>query len=86
MLYPAVLAYAALASRFPRLPLSDYLANVLMRFPPAERRLVILDQINPRWAKYYKREEAEDLLRSAGFKDVQLHHRHGYSWTLCGTK
>ncbi|KYK46030.1 hypothetical protein A1D31_34010 [Bradyrhizobium liaoningense] len=86
LLYPAVLAYAALTSRFPRLPLSDYLTNVLMRFSPAERRLVILDQINPRWAKYYRREEAEALLRSAGFKDVRLYHRHGYSWTLCGTK
>lgn len=57
-----------------------------MRFPPTERRLVIVDQINPRWAKFYKREEAEALLRDAGFKDVRLHHRHGYSWTVCGTK
>ena len=47
-------------------------ANVYMRFPAAERRLVILDQINPRWAKYYTREEAEALFRDAGFKDIQL--------------
>lgn len=86
LLYPVVLAYAALAGRWPGLPLSNYLANVFMRFPPAERRLVIVDQINPRWAKFYKREEAEALLRDAGFKDVRLHHRHGYSWTVCGTK
>ena len=68
------------------LPLSNYIANVYMRFPPAERRLVILDQINPRWAKYYTREEAEALFKDAGFKDVRLHHRHGYSWTVCGSK
>lgn len=86
MLYPVVLIYAALTRMLPALPLSDYLANVYMRFPPAERRLVILDQINPRWAKYYSREEAEALLCDAGFRNVRLHHRHGYSWTVCGTK
>jgi SAM-dependent methyltransferase len=86
LLYPMVLAYSALTRRLPALPLADYLANVFMRFPAAERRLVILDQINPRWAKYYSRDEAEALLRDAGFRNVQLHHRHGYSWTVCGTK
>jgi SAM-dependent methyltransferase len=86
LLYPVVLGYAALARRWLRLPLSNYLANVFMRFPPAERRLVIVDQINPRWAKYYRRDEAEALLRDAGFKEVRLHHRHSYSWTVTGTK
>ncbi len=85
-LYPIVLGYAAVTRRLPSLPLSDYLSSVYMRFSPAERRLVILDQINPRWAKYYTREEAEALFSDAGFKDVQLHHRHGYSWTICGSK
>ncbi len=86
ILYPFTLAYAALTQRLPSLPLSDYVSNVYMRFPPAERRLVILDQINPRWAKYYTHEEAETLFRDAGFSDVRLHHRHGYSWTVCGSK
>jgi SAM-dependent methyltransferase len=86
ILYPIVLSYAAATRRLPFLPLSNYLANVYMRFPAAERRLVILDQINPRWAKYYTREEAEALFRDAGFKNIQLHHRHGYSWTICGSK
>lgn len=86
ILYPVVLLYAAITRRLPFLPLSDYLSNVYMRFPPAERRLVILDQINPRWAKYYTREEAEALFRDAGFRNIQLYHRHGYSWTICGSK
>ena len=86
MLYPIVLVYAALARLVPALPLSDYLSNVYLRFPAAERRLVILDQINPRWAKYYSRDEAEALLRDAGFRNIRLHHRHGYSWTVCGSK
>lgn len=86
MLYPMVLVYAALTRLIPALPLSNYLSNVFMRFPPAERRLVILDQINPRWAKYYSRDEAHALLSQAGFSNVRLHHRHGYSWTVCGSK
>lgn len=52
----------------------------------AERRLVIYDQLNPAYAKYYTRAEAYELLRQAGFDDVRLHHRHGYSWTAVGTR
>jgi SAM-dependent methyltransferase len=85
-LYPFVLGYGTLTRLLPSLPLSNYLSNVYLRFPPAERRLVILDQINPRWAKYYTGEEAEALLADAGFRDVRLHHRRGYSWTVIGSK
>ncbi|UXN74093.1 class I SAM-dependent methyltransferase [Devosia sp. A8/3-2] len=31
------------------------------------------------------RGEARQLLEDAGFTDVQLYHRHGYSWTVPGT-
>lgn len=86
MLYPLTIGYAALTRRWSSLPLSDYISNVYLRFPARERRLVILDQINPRWAKYYTRSEAESLFQDVGFKDVRLHHRHGYSWTIFGTK
>jgi len=50
------------------------------------RRLVIYDQLNPAYAKYYTREEAQDLLARQGFVDIRLHHRHGVSWTVLGTK
>jgi len=86
ILYWPVLAYAHLARLIPSLPLSAYLRKVFLRFAAEQRRLVILDQINPTWAKYYTREEAERLLRSAGFMDIQIHGRHGYSWTVIGTK
>ena len=26
------------------------------------------------------------LLEDAGFRDVELYHRHGYSWSVLGTK
>ena len=78
-------AYIGLC-RFVRLPMRDYARNVLAKLPRPVRRLTIYDQLNPAYAKYYERHEAYDLLAAAGFKDVQLHHRHAYSWTVIGRK
>jgi hypothetical protein len=47
---------------------------------------VIYDQLNPAYAKYYTRDEAQSLLERHGFSDVRLHHRHGMSWTVVGTR
>jgi hypothetical protein len=60
--------------------------GLLDKVTPDKRRLIIYDQLNPEWAKYYTRDEAERLLTAAGFEDVKLHHRGGYSWTVIGTK
>lgn len=72
--------------RFVRLPLASYIRNVLGKFSWHKRYLVIFDQLNPAYAKYYKRNEALELLESAGFCDVSIHHRHEYSWTVIGTR
>lgn len=72
--------------RFLPLPMRKYMRNVLARFPRSVRGLAIYDQLNPAYAKYYRREEAEELLKRAGFGDVSVYHRHGYSWTVIGTK
>jgi hypothetical protein len=37
-------------------------------------------------ARYYKEAEARALFEEAGFRDVRLHHRHGYFWTVIATK
>ena len=68
------------------LPLRGYMRNVIGRFSRSKRFLAIYDQLNPAVARYYGRAEAEALLASAGFVDVRLHHRHGYSWTVIGEK
>lgn len=80
-----LVAYMALA-RFLKVPLWNYLRNVLSRMSGADRRLIIYDQLNPAWARYYTGDEARALLSERGFQDVRLHHRHGYSWTVIGTK
>lgn len=84
-LYFPLMAYTALCSVLP-LPLGDYLRNVLVRMSPDKRRLVIYDQLNPAYAKYYTRAEAEALLSGHGFRNVRSHHRRGYSWTVLGEK
>lgn len=72
--------------RFLPLPMRQYMRNVLARLPRSVRGLTIYDQLNPAYAKYYRREEAEALLQRAGFEDVRVYHRHGYSWTVSGRK
>jgi SAM-dependent methyltransferase len=85
ILYVAMMAYRFLAKFFP-LPLKAYIEKVLWPMSPHKRRLAIYDQLNPAYAKYYTRDEAIALLSAMGFVDIRLHHRHGYSWSVIGTK
>lgn len=85
ILYGPLVMYIALCKVLP-LPIRDYITNVIGRMSPNKRRLVVYDQLNPAYAKYYTRVEAEALLARHGFERVALHHRHGYSWTVIGTK
>ena len=83
----ALLAPAVwLARRGIRVPLADYLRDVYGKLSAGDRRVVIVDQLKPAWALYYTRSEARDLLARAGFADIELHHRHGYSWSVLGRK
>jgi SAM-dependent methyltransferase len=77
--------YMRACRRLP-LPLARYMREHVERLTPEVRRLTIYDQLNPAWARYYRREEAEALLTDVGFIDVKSHHRHGYSWTVMGRK
>ena len=47
---------------------------------------MIFDQLNPSYAKYFKKQELESLLRKSGFKKFELIHRHKYSWTIIAEK
>jgi SAM-dependent methyltransferase len=85
LLYLPLWVYTCLC-RMIHLPLADYMINVIGKMSPSKQYLIIYDQLNPAYAKYYFRAEAEDLLRQAGFQDVKSHHRRGYSWTVIGTK
>lgn len=72
--------------RILRLPMWNYMKSVILKLDWSQRYLVVFDQLNPCYAKYYSEKEAKDLLKKGGFSDVELYHRHGYSWTAVGHK
>jgi len=84
MYWPLIL-YINLCHRYP-LPLREYVLSVLGKMSPEKRRLIIHDQLNPSYAKYYTQLEAKKLLSDGKFVNIRIHHRHGYSWTVIGTK
>jgi SAM-dependent methyltransferase len=74
------------ACRHLPLPLAGYMREVFGKIERRRRYEVIFDQLNPAYAKYYRKEEARLLFEQAGFVDIALHHRHGYSWTVAGRR
>lgn len=72
--------------RFLPLPMRDYMRNVIGHYGWRHRFLTIFDQLNPAYAKYYTKDEARQLFESAGFVNVRLYNRHGYSWTIVGER
>ena len=74
------------ACRILPLPMRAYMCEVIGRYPWRHRFLTVFDQLNPSYARYYTEVEARALLEDAGFADVALYHRHGYSWTVFGRK
>jgi len=85
LLYWPLILYMKFCHWFP-LPLNGYMLSVLEKMSPEKRRLIIYDQLNPAYAKYYTRSEATKLLSDGKFVDIRVQHRHGYSWTVIGTK
>ncbi|MEI7740983.1 MAG: class I SAM-dependent methyltransferase [bacterium] len=83
----AVLAsgYGFVATVIP-LPMARYFKQHFNRLSFSKRCLTFYDQLKPTFAKYFREDEARALFTNAGFVDVQLYHRHGYSWTVRGNK
>ncbi len=77
--------YIILVKVFP-LPLKEYMLKDFQKDSWEKRNYVIFDQLNPSFAKYYKRDEVESLLKNAGFSIVDIVHRHSYSWTVIAKK
>ncbi len=84
-LYPFLVGYMTMCRWLP-LPLRSYMRNLIQRLSRQDRILTIYDQLNPAYAHYYTRDEIKASVEAAGYTDVELYHRHGYSWTVIGTK
>ena len=77
--------YGFLCKFFP-LPLKKYFIGYLNKLSFKNKRYVIFDQLNPSFAKYFKKKELEEELYEAGFKIENLTHRLGYSYTAICSK
>ena len=64
--------YIAMCHFLP-LPMHAYMRGVLAKFPRSVRRLTIYDQLNPAYAKYYRKDEAQALVGDQGFADVRAY-------------
>lgn len=82
LLLPLAEGYARLCHQFPKLPMSAYLNNYFLLMNRYSRQLIIYDQLNPAYAKYYRREDLKSLLELCGYTDIRMHHRMGYSWSV----
>lgn len=47
---------------------------------------IIFDQLLPHIAHYYTKEEAIELFKNGGLKDIHVEHTNGMSWTVTGKK
>jgi len=70
--------------KYINLPLRNYWLKVFNKCGWKKRNDMIFDQLNPAYAKYYKKNEIEKELLDAGFVNLKFHHRHSYSWTVVG--
>jgi len=68
------------------LPMTKYLENNFSKCSREHKKFIIFDQINPLYSKYYKKNEAIDLISQFGLELVSIYHRHSYSWTLIARK
>lgn len=82
---PLVRAYSRICRVAP-LPLRGYMREFVDRVDDYTLKHVVYDQLDPHYAKYYRRQEALELVERAGFANIQLYHRERYSWTVVATK
>lgn len=71
---------------FFKLPMRSYFIKVFGKCSFKHRKYIIFDQLNPAYAKYYKKDELISDLKAANFKIDKYYHRHNYSWTVVCTK
>lgn len=81
-LYPTVLLWLALRLGFGR---TDYM-RLIRGFGFRHLHEIVFDQLLPRTACYWTRDEVAQLMRGAGLEDIQLHWVNQISWTASGRK
>lgn len=81
-LYPTALLWVLLRAG---LQPTEYF-RLLTRFGFAHLRSITFDQMLPRIAHYWRRDEVRELMRAAGLEDVRIAAVNGMSWSAIGTR
>jgi SAM-dependent methyltransferase len=81
-LYPAAVLWLAL--RLGLRPIEYF--RLLARFRFGHLRSIVFDQMLPRIAHYWPREEVASLMAEAGLKDIRIASVNGMSWSAIGTR
>jgi SAM-dependent methyltransferase len=76
----------AIACKHGPWPMANYFVNIYQKLTHEQQELILFDQLNPRYARYYRQSELQDLFNQTDFHSVHLHHRHGYSWSAVATR
>jgi len=80
-----VSAYIFLCKFLP-LPMKRYFLNVLGKCDKKILVMNIYDQLNPRIANYWSKDELQKIFTEANLVNLKFFHRHGYSWTVACEK
>lgn len=81
-LFPTILLWTLVRLGFGRI---EYF-NLLRKTSFRQMRSIVFDQMLPRIANYWRRDEVESLLRGAGLTDVRTAPVNDMSWTAIGTR
>jgi SAM-dependent methyltransferase len=79
---PTVLLWCFLRVRIYKL---EYF-KMLRKFSFSHLRSIVFDQMLPRIAKYYRKEEAFALMKDASLTDIRIEAVNQMSWSVMGTK
>ncbi|MBY6266504.1 class I SAM-dependent methyltransferase (plasmid) [Azospirillum sp. 412522] len=80
--FPTAVLWLALRLGLDRL---EYF-RLIRRFDFAHLRSIVFDQMLPKIANYWRRDEVEALMKDAGLQDVRLAWVNEISWAAIGTK
>jgi SAM-dependent methyltransferase len=81
-LYPTALLWLAVRLGFGR---TEYM-RLIRRFSFQHLHEIVFDQLLPRTACYWTRDEVAQLMHGAGLEEVELHWVNQISWTAIGRK
>ena len=67
---------------FFNMPLKNYFTKLFNNFSFSKRNLIIFDQLNPVYAKYYSYKDILKLTKNLKIKNLRIINKDNYSWTV----